>query len=302
MRMDDGQSRALGFAASTTVEAARRGLAAQFQASGLASPSLDARLLVGQALALDHAALVAQAARALTRPELDALAAMARRRLAGEPVARILGVKEFWGLPFRLNAETLVPRPESETLVEAALALEPAPVQGRALRVADLGTGSGALLVAILSERPDASGIGTDVSARALACARVNATTLGCGDRASFVACDYGAALAGEFDLVVSNPPYIARGDIATLAPEVRLFDPWRALDGGPDGLDAYRALASDARRLLAPSGAMVVELGQGQADDVCRLFTSLGLAVGPVHADLLGVGRALVVRPTPCI
>jgi release factor glutamine methyltransferase len=282
-----------------SIAAMRRSLAQSFRSHGLATPELDARLLVAHALALDHAALAAQAARVLTAAEAAAVAALAARRLAHEPVARIVGVKEFWGLDFKLNSATLVPRPETETVVEAALdALDRSRPRGAALKIADLGTGSGALLLALLSELPTARGCGTDRSAPALGCARANAATLGLGPRASFLACDYGAALKGPFDLVVSNPPYVARGDIAALAPEVRAFDPPLALDGGPDGLDAYRAIAMTARDLLLPDGILVLELGIGQLGAVANLLPQGGLvAAGGPRNDLLGIARALVVK-----
>jgi release factor glutamine methyltransferase len=283
-----------------TVDQARRQLAHQFRGAGLDSPELDARLLVGHVLGLDHAALAAQSGRTLGVAEMEAIAAVATRRLAHEPVARIVGSKEFWGLPLRLNAETLVPRPETETVVEAALDALGRGRQ-RAMRVADLGTGSGALLLALLSELlPSAFGVGTDLSLPALDCARHNAAALGLDARASFVACDYAAALKPPFDLVVANPPYVARGDIVTLAPEVGLFDPPRALDGGVDGLDAYRAIASDMQRLLSPQGLLVLELGAGQRDAVIELFAAAGLAPGPCRHDLSGIARALLVRPLP--
>ena len=283
-----------------SIDAARRELARAFREGGLDTPDLDARLLVGHALTLDHAALVAAAERTLTAAEAHAIAALAARRLAGEPVARIIGSKEFWGLDLRLKLETLVPRPESETVVEAALAaLGPGKAQ-RALRIADLGTGSGALLLAILSDLPAARGTGTDVSLAALECARANAAALGLADRASFLLCDYGAALAGAFDLIVSNPPYIRRGEIATLMPEVGLYDPPRALDGGPDGLDGCRAIAADASRLISPGGILVVELGAGQLAAARSLFTAAGLTALSSRSDLSGVPRALVVR-RPC-
>ncbi len=285
--------------AATTVEAARRALAREFRRCGLDSPELDARLIVGHALGLEHAALAAQSRRSLAAAEADAVAALAARRLAREPAARIIGRKEFWGLPFALNGETLVPRPETETVVEAALAAIER-FKPRAPRIVDLGTGSGALLIALLCELPQASGVGTDISPAALDCARANAAALGIGARSSFIACDWGSALVGRFDLLVSNPPYIARGDIAALAPEVRAFDPRRALDGGPDGLDGYRAIAADARRLLAPGGALVVELGQGQLAAATALFAAVGLAPGAVRHDLSGIPRALTVRPQP--
>jgi release factor glutamine methyltransferase len=302
-----------------SVAGARRHLAAEFRRRGLETPELDARLLVAQALALDHSGLAANAHRRLSVKDTGAIAALAARRLAREPVARILGRREFWGLPLRLNADTLVPRPETETVVEAALASfsvrAPDTSSARAalaseasgqrgdskVRVADLGTGSGALMLALMSELPEAFGIATDVSTAALACARDNAAALGLTARVAFVACDYGAALDGRFDLVVSNPPYVARYEIAALAPEVRDFDPRRALDGGIDGLDGYRAIAADARRLLAPGGTLVLELGAGMATAVTALLgaAGLGLAAPPRH-DLAGVARALVARPLP--
>src|SRR5262249_24078219 len=192
-------------------------------AAALESPELDARILVGHALGLDPTGIVSQGSRQLSAVERAAIAQLAQRRLTHEPVARIVGVKEFWGLPFRLNAETLVPRPETETVVEAALAaLGPrlGPRRQSALRIADLGTGSGALLAALLSECPAATGVGTDLSATAIACAHGNARALELQERAVFTVCDYGAALKGPFSLIVCNPPYVRRSDIATLQPE----------------------------------------------------------------------------------
>jgi release factor glutamine methyltransferase len=278
-----------------TVAEARRALAAKFHAGGLDTPDLDARILVGHALSLDHAALAAAATRKLGANEESAIAALAGRRLTGEPVARILGYKEFWSLPLRVDAATLVPRPETETVVEAALAaIDAGGARSRELHIADLGTGSGALILALLSELPNAVGIGTDTSTTALAVARDNARRLAL-TRARFVACDMAAALRGPFDAIVSNPPYIASGAIATLAPDVRDFDPHLALDGGTDGLDFYCAIAAAAPALLAPGGALVVELGIGQAEPVAHLFAAVGLAPSSPHPDLSGTPRALV-------
>jgi len=264
---------------------------------GLDTPDLDARILVGHALGLDHAALAAAATRRLGAEEESRISAMASRRLAGEPVARILGYKEFWSLPLRVDAATLVPRPETEIVVEAALAaLDAGGPRSRNLRVADLGTGSGALVLALLSELPDAFGIGTDTSTTALVMARDNGRRLA-QTRARFVACDMAAALRGPFDAIVSNPPYIASGDIATLPPDVRDFDPHLALDGGTDGLHFYRAIAAVAPALLAPGGVLVVELGIGQAEPVAHLFAAAGLAPSPPYPDLNGTPRALVAR-----
>jgi release factor glutamine methyltransferase len=279
-----------------TIASARQMLARAFAAAALDSPELDARILVGHALGLDAAGIVSQGARQVTSSERAAIAALAQRRLTHEPVARILGVKEFWGLPFRLNEETLVPRPETETVVETALAAL-GPRRQHALRIADLGTGSGALLLALLSECPKAIGIGTDLSTKAIACAHRNARALRLHKRSSFTVCNYGAALKGPFDLVVSNPPYVRRRDIATLQPEVRLFDPARALDGGDDGLHGYRTITADAGRLLAANGLIVVELGAGQAGVVAALFSAAGLAVESPRPDLSDVPRALLAR-----
>ena len=280
-----------------TVDETRRFWAAKFRAGGLDSPELDARLLVGHALSLDHAGLVAASARELAVDEESAIAALARRRLAHEPIARIFGSKEFWGLELAVNATTLVPRPETETVIDAALAaVDRHAARARPLHIADLGTGSGAILLALLSELPNASGVGTDTSPSALAIARGNARRLGLIG-AAYIACDMAAALRGPFDIIVSNPPYIASADIAALPAEVRLFDPAHALDGGPDGLDFYRAIAAAAPVLLAPDGVLVVELGAGQAQAVATLFAAAGLAPLPPRPDLNGVPRALVAR-----
>jgi release factor glutamine methyltransferase len=287
--------------ACASIDAARRSLARRFGAHGLEAPALDARILVGHVLGLDHTALAAQANRELTPDEAAAIAEVSARRLAREPVARICGEKEFWGLPFKVNCETLLPRPETETVVEAALAaLDREDRKSHTLRIIDLGTGSGALLLALLRELPRACGIATDISIAALQCARHNAFAFGLSARAAFVACDYGAAVGAPADLLVANPPYVARADIAALQPEVRDFDPRRALDGGSDGLDGYRAIASDARRLLAPGGILVVELGQGQLAAVTAIFAASGLEPAAPRYDLSGIARALIMRPRP--
>ena len=277
------------------IDAVRRDVALAFRRNGLDTPELDARLIVGHALGLDHTELVAQSNRAITAADGSAIAALTERRLKHEPVARILGQKEFWGLRLELNADTLVPRPETETVVEAALAdIDRRFDRQRPLRVADLGTGSGALLLALLAELPKAHGIGTDLSYAAVACAQRNGNALGLEERANFVVCHYGTALAGPFDLIVSNPPYVRRDALGSLAPEVRLFDPARALDGGEDGLDGYRAIALDMRRLLSPDGVLVVELGMRQCDAVMKLFSGGGLSALEARPDLAGIARAL--------
>jgi release factor glutamine methyltransferase len=285
--------------AGQTVETARRALTARLRSGGIESAELDARILVGSVLGLELTGLIAAAGRILDRDEAECLEGFARRRIAGEPVARILGFREFWGLPLRLSPATLVPRPDTETVVEAALEILRADSRRDSpLRIADLGTGSGALLLALLSELPDAFGVGTDISVPALLTARDNARQLGFAARAAFAACDYAAALSGPFDLIVSNPPYIRSAQIASLDAEVRDHDPHRALDGGFDGLDAYRLIAPQASRLLAPGGALVVEVGHGQSGEVPGLLRAAGLtSAGPPKSDLAGIRRVVTAR-----
>jgi release factor glutamine methyltransferase len=269
---------------------ARRLLARAFDAAGLATPALDARVLLCEALAITTTELATRPEKALGEGAAR-LAAFAARRLAGEPVARIRGVQEFWGMPFLLSPATLVPRPETETVVEAALAA----VAGRpSPRILDLGTGTGCILVALLSELPQAIGFGVDRSLQAAATARRNAEANAVGDRAFFVAGDWAQPLAGLFDLVVSNPPYIETAVVGELAPEVRLHDPRLALDGGADGLAAYRRITAEVTRLLAPSASLVVEVGAGQARQVCALMDSAGLVKSCVAHDLSGIERVV--------
>jgi release factor glutamine methyltransferase len=283
------------FAAGMTIRAARRRLADLLRQESFDTPDLDARVLVAHALGLDHAGLIRDSAQTLASVEIDAIASVAARRLKREPVARIVGMKEFWSLPFTVNAATLVPRPETETVVEAALAaVDAGGARNRPLRMLDIGTGSGALLLALLAELPNASGIGTDISIAAVQIARSNATRNGLADRAGFVACDVAEALCGPFDLVVSNPPYVARDSIAQLAPGVRDYEPHIALDGGADGLDAYRAIAAKVPRVLASQGHLSLELGAGQNAAVAAILAEQGLAVTALARDISGTLRAL--------
>ena len=288
--------------AGQTVETARRALTARFKSNAIDSAELDARLLTGHALGLDLTGIITAAQRRLTRGESARLEDFTRRRLEGEPVARILGQKEFWGLALQLSSATLVPRPDTETVVELALELLRAGGDANhPLRIADLGTGSGAILLALLSELPAAQGFGTDISQAALQTAAANAVRAGLSDRATFIACDYATGLSGLFDLIVSNPPYIRSADIGGLAAEVREYDPLAALDGGADGLDAYRALIPQAVGLLAPGAALVVEAGEGQSRDIQGLMTATGLTpAGAPKADLTGVQRAVAGRKMP--
>ena len=278
-----------------TIDQTRRAMAARLMAANIDTPDLDARLLLGHALDLDLTAMIAQGARVLTTNDAARIEASLTRRLNGEPVARIIGMKEFWGLPLRLSPETLVPRPDTETIIATALKLIDTT---QPLVIADLGTGSGAILLALLSECPNAFGVGTDISIGALQTARGNASDLRLADRAAFVACDYASALSNRFDLIVSNPPYIRSADIAALETDVRDHDPMRALDGGPDGLDAYRVIAVEAARLLKPGGVVVAEVGYDQSDDVSAILREADLkpAAAPAY-DLAGIPRAISAR-----
>jgi release factor glutamine methyltransferase len=288
--------------AGQSVEMTRRMLSAKLRSHEIDSAELDARSLTGAVLGLDLTGLILAAKRIITADEATRLEEFARRRIAGEPVARIVGVKEFWGLSLQVSADTLVPRPDTETIVEAALEVLRAESRGGdSLRIADLGTGSGAILLALLSELPNAFGIGTDINLAALQTASHNAIQLGFAKRTNFVACDYASALADGLDLIVSNPPYIRSAEIAGLASEVRDHDPHRALDGGADGLDAYRTIAPEAARLLAPGGWLVVEVGHDQSGDVTGLMAAAGLTLqGPARTDLGGIRRAVTGRKSP--
>lgn len=284
-----------------SIESARRTLAALLRSAQLDEAELDARILIGAVLGLDLTGLVTQAARPLTTAEASRLAQHAQRRIAGEPVARILGAREFWGLSFRLSEATLVPRPDTETVVELALEIFRERQASHPPRIADIGTGSGAILLALLHEIPDAFGVGTDLSQNALRTAGDNAAALGLADRAAFVACSYAAALRGPFDLIVSNPPYIPSAEIPKLSVEVRGHDPHLALDGGNDGYDAYRALIPQAAERLAPGGALIVEAGQGQAQNIETLMRGAALSLDrPPKADLAGIPRAVSARKMP--
>jgi release factor glutamine methyltransferase len=288
-------------ASGRRIDAERRDIARRLRDRGIDRPDLDARLLLGHSLGLDHAGLVRASDRLLDPAETASIEALVARRLAGEPIARITGTKEFWSLPLALSPAVLVPRPETETVVEQALAaIDRDGPRMRMFRIADLGVGSGAILLALLSELPNAFGVGTDRDPAALAVARHNARRLGLDSRAAFVACDFGTALASGFDLVVTNPPYIASSEIATLDADVRDYDPRGALDGGPDGLAAYRAITADARRLVAPKAHFIAEFGNGQGDAVAALFAIAGFSSIRIVPDLAGIARTLTAIRDP--
>lgn len=265
--------------------------------AGIDNPSLDARILIAQALHLDRAQLLSRSARVLEEPEIRDLDALIARRSKREPVGRILGAREFWSLSFGLNEATLEPRPDSETLVEAGLNVLRRASSSQPLRILDLGTGTGCLLLALLHELPNATGLGIDRAARAVEQATKNAEQLDLKPRAEFKVNDWLTGIDEPFDLIISNPPYIAEASIPTLIPEVRAHDPLLALNGGTDGLAAYRLLIPALPRVLKPNGFAVFEIGDGQTNDVTRLFESAGFKNIQTRRDLNGIERCLIAN-----
>jgi release factor glutamine methyltransferase len=267
------------------------GATAKLKSAGVENPRRDARILLAAALGLEANANLSD--RALTAAEMRKFKTMVARRAKREPVSRILGRRDFWTLTLKLNKDTLDPRPDSETLVEAVLAH--LPDKARALRILDLGTGTGCLLLALLSELKNATGLGVDRATGALRAARANAKAAGLGARARFTRGDWSKGLGGRFDVVVANPPYIPARAIQHLMPEVARFDPRAALDGGRDGLAAYRAILADLRRVLASHALVAFEVGQGQAGAVARLLKGAGLQVLEARCDLAGIERCII-------
>jgi release factor glutamine methyltransferase len=272
-----------------------RDLSIRLAAAGIPQARREARLLVAAAAGLPQTALISDPDRKLPAAVRQRLGDLAQRREAHEPLSRILGWREFWSLRFEISPGVLDPRPDSETLVEAVLAWL-GPEKARPLRVLDLGTGSGCLLLALLSELPAAEGLGIDLSAAAARIASTNARNLGLAARARFIAGDWGQAVDASFDVVLCNPPYLAEGERVHLGPEVALFDPGAALYGGANGLDAYRALADQLPRLLADHGRAFIELGAGQREAAIQLFASGGLRVMGWRSDLADIPRCLVL------
>jgi release factor glutamine methyltransferase len=271
-----------------------------FRAARIETPELDARLLLCRAAGLTQEAYVAAPETLLSEDAVSRFEAMIARRLEGEPVSRIVGAREFYGRTFALDRHTLDPRPDTETLIGAVL--DTLGREGRRrekLRILDLGTGTGAILLTLLAELPLARGVGSDVSPGALEIARRNARDLGVADRASFVAGDWFEPIEGKFDIVVSNPPYIASAEIAGLPREVR-YDPLLALDGGADGLQAYRRIASGVGRILNPGGLVFLEIGETQGETVLALLREAGLKIDAgrsVWTDLGGRQRSVGAR-----
>jgi len=282
---------------TVTLDAAHAGAAKVLADGGVDTPALDARVLLKSVTGLTLEALIGSGREPLP-PELEErFTEYVDRRLAGEPVSRIRGRREFYGREFHIDPHTLDPRPDTEALIGAGLEIAArANLRDRPLQVLDLGTGSGCILVTLLSELPQATGKGVDISPGALVCAQENARHLGVERRARFVAGDWFEGLTGRFDLIVSNPPYIESAEIAALAPEVARHDPRAALDGGPDGLDGYRRIAEKAGDFLVPGGHLLVEIGRDQAQAVSGLFRAAGLVLAEpsVVFDLAGRPRCI--------
>lgn len=265
--------------------------AAVLAAAGIEEARREARMLLHHALGVPGRTLVAPDAPV----DGETFAALLARRAAREPMAFILGRQGFWTLDLEVEPSTLIPRADSETLIQAAL--DAFPERARVRTILDLGTGTGALLLAALAEFSGAWGLGIDLSPAAAALAGRNARANGLAGRAAFLGGRWAGAVAARFDLILSNPPYIPSAEIAGLMPEVAAHEPRAALDGGADGLDAYRTIIADLRRLLAPGGAAIVELGQGQAAPVAAIAAAAGFAAPSLRNDLGGIARALVLR-----
>ena len=276
-------------------DALLRDAAVALTAAGIDNARFEARLLLAHAAGVTIEWLVAHGDEAPPASVVEALRALTARRIRREPMAYVTGEREFWGLPFKVSPAVLVPRPDSETLIEAALALMPGRTEP--WRIVDLGVGSGCLLLTLLREFPNARGVGLDASAEALSVAQYNADALGVGARTHLVRGDWrlqgwAGQLGGPFDLLVSNPPYIETEAIDGLMPEVARFEPRLALDGGGDGLDAYRIIADQAAGLVVHGGRVLIEAGEGQVTDISNLLSAAGFAVGGPWKDLGGIDR----------
>ena len=271
---------------------------ASLKDAGIETAGLDARLLMRHVSGLAPEQILSDPDGALSDEDEQRFQALVERRAAREPLSHIVGHREFWSLDFEVSSAVLDPRPDSETLIEAVLAQVKASDAAEDLSILDLGTGSGCLLLTLLHELPGASGLGADISSAALAVARTNAERLGLASRARFIESDWTAGITGKFDIIVSNPPYIRHGDMADLAPEIRNHEPSQALDGGPEGLDAYRRIIPALGGLFGRDPGRprlaAFEVGAGQAGDVAKLLSENGFSKVETHRDLAGIGRCV--------
>lgn len=284
-------------AAAGTLGGALQEAAGRLKAAGVGQARREARLLVALAAGVGQEVVIGWPERPFPDEAATRLSSFVARRCVGEPFSRMTGMREFWSMPFRLGPDTLDPRPDTETLVEAVL--EAVPDRRLPLRILDLGTGTGCIVLALLKEYPAAYGVGLDVAPGACVIAAQNAAALDIAPRAVFAVSDWATAVDGQFDVVVSNPPYIPDCDIAELDVAVRRHDPHRALAGGADGLSAYRSIVADLPRLLSPGGVAGFEVGAGQAKDVRELCRTAGLADLGAKCDLAGIERCILVQST---
>ena len=267
----------------------------QLTAAGVDTAALDSRLLLEAAAGLSREQILLRSDSELDATALARFNAFVARRTQREPVSHILGHKEFWGLDFKVSRDTLTPRPDSETLIEWVI--RRFPDRTHPLKLLDLGTGTGCLILALLSEYSQAAGVGIDLSDQALAIASENAQRLGFNERVRFEKGDWTEGLEGSFDLVVSNPPYIEDAEIERLAPEVARYEPMLALSGGGDGMKDYRRIAKGIGRLLKPEGMVAVEIGEGQTNAVSEVFSQAGFERLEVARDLAGIERVLAFK-----
>ncbi len=284
-----------------TISTWLRGATSKLKAANVETPALDARLLIAHVTHKAHAALIAHGEQCLSADEISRLEHLLTRRLAREPVSRLLGTRDFYGRTFQITPDVLDPRPDSETLIDVALKqVAKEDLQNKDIRILDIGTGSGCLLLTLLAELPQATGVGTDISLAALKVAEANAAALGLTERAVFQQADILSGVNLDFNLVVSNPPYIPSGDIAGLERDVFEYDPHLALNGGPDGLQLYRRLANEICSVIS-DGWVIVEVGCGQAADVIKLFQDFNSCMaskkGLIFSDLAGRDRVITVR-----
>ncbi len=271
-------------------------LSKMFQTAGIDQPRLDARLIVTHVAGCAPESALVHPEQQLEPDDILTIEQLAERRLNREPIAYLTGVREFWSLSIRVDRNTLTPRSDTEILVECVVAELGSEKVNQPLSILDLGTGSGCILASLLSELRIATGMGVDISSSAAEIAQQNAVELGLSDRMRVIEGDWLCGVSQEFDVVVSNPPYIPAGEIDGLEPEVSIHEPRIALDGGADGLDAYRHIASGLASVLKRGGIAAFEVGQGQATDVCELFHNAGFPSTKLCADLSGIDRVVLV------
>ncbi|MCZ4282150.1 peptide chain release factor N(5)-glutamine methyltransferase [Kiloniella laminariae] len=281
--------------ATMTVASCLQNALTRLQAAGIEGARLDVRILLATALGKEPSFILGYPEHPVNEADCARFDAMISRRVSREPVSRILGRREFWSLSFRISADTLDPRPDSETLISTVL--ERVSQAGKPVRILDLGTGTGCLLLTLLHELPEAIGVGVDLSPGAVEIASLNATDLGLSDRASFRVGDWCNGLGGDWDVIISNPPYIGEGEKADLEPEVLNYDPPMALFAGEDGMLDYRALIPQAVERLSPGGFLVIEAGIGQADQINQIMSDYGLICEAAGRDLGGIARACIAR-----